>query len=80
MVIRADSGYCRDRLMTWCEANDLQYVLGLSGNVHPDACHHFAKKDAMVSRNDKTRTFSAGRRMGKRTAAVSGNLPLTKYH
>jgi hypothetical protein len=33
IVIRADSGFCRDDLMTWCEANDVQYVLGLAGNT-----------------------------------------------
>ena len=32
IVIRADSGYCRDDVMSWCEANDVQYVLGLAGN------------------------------------------------
>ena len=32
LVIRADSGFCRDDLMTWCEANNVQYVLGLAGN------------------------------------------------
>ncbi len=33
IVIRADSGFCRDDLMTWCEANDVAYVLGLAGNI-----------------------------------------------
>jgi hypothetical protein len=32
IVIRADSGFCRDDLMSWCEANNVQYVLGLAGN------------------------------------------------
>ena len=32
IVIRADSGFCRDDLMTWCEVNNVQYVLGLAGN------------------------------------------------
>lgn len=32
IVIRADSGFCRDDLMSWCEANKVQYVLGLAGN------------------------------------------------
>ena len=32
IVIRADSGFCRDDLMTWCEANGVEYVLGLAGN------------------------------------------------
>ena len=31
-MIRADSGFCRDDLMTWCEDNGVQYVLGLAGN------------------------------------------------
>jgi Transposase DDE domain group 1 len=32
IVIRADSGFCRDELMTWCEENSVKYVLGLAGN------------------------------------------------
>lgn len=32
IVVRADSGFCRDDLMSWCEANNVQYVLGLAGN------------------------------------------------
>ncbi len=32
IIIRADSGFCRDDLMTWCEENRVQYVLGLAGN------------------------------------------------
>jgi Transposase DDE domain group 1 len=33
IVIRADSGFCRDDLMAWCETNAVQYVLGLAGNA-----------------------------------------------
>jgi hypothetical protein len=32
IVLRADSGFCRDDLMSWCEANNVRYVLGLAGN------------------------------------------------
>ena len=32
IVIRADSGFCRDDLMTWCEENGVSYVLGMAGN------------------------------------------------
>jgi hypothetical protein len=32
IVIRGDSGFCRDNLMSWCEANQVQYVLGLAKN------------------------------------------------
>lgn len=32
LIIRGDSGFCRDDLMSWCEANDVDYVLGLAIN------------------------------------------------
>jgi hypothetical protein len=33
IVIRGDSGFCRDNIMSWCEANDVDYVLGLAKNT-----------------------------------------------
>jgi hypothetical protein len=32
IVLRADSGFCREELMGWCEANAVDYVLGLARN------------------------------------------------
>jgi hypothetical protein len=32
ICLRADSGFCRDCLMTWCEENAVQYVFGLARN------------------------------------------------
>jgi hypothetical protein len=32
IVIRADSGFARDEIMSWCEANRVHYVLGLARN------------------------------------------------
>ena len=32
IVLRADSGFCRDELMAWCEQNHVDYVLGLARN------------------------------------------------
>lgn len=32
MVVRGDSGFCRDELMSWCEATGVGYVLGLRRN------------------------------------------------
>ncbi|WP_305800989.1 IS1380 family transposase, partial [Thiolapillus sp.] len=32
IIIRADSGFCRDAIMAWCETNDVGYVLGLARN------------------------------------------------
>ena len=33
IVLRADSGFCRDDLMTWCEAQSVDYVFGLARNA-----------------------------------------------
>lgn len=45
IIMRADSGFCRDEIMTWCEANRVYYVLGLAKNqrlldriVHQQFC------------------------------------------
>jgi hypothetical protein len=32
IVLRADSGFCREALMHWCEVNHVDYVLGLARN------------------------------------------------
>jgi hypothetical protein len=32
IVIRGDSGFCREPLMRWCEENHVDYVLGLAKN------------------------------------------------
>ena len=32
IVLRADSGFAREAIFAWCEANDVEYVIGLSRN------------------------------------------------
>lgn len=32
IIVRGDSGFCRDDLMTWCEDHGVDYVLGLAQN------------------------------------------------
>jgi len=32
ILVRADSGFCREQLMAWCEAAGVDYVLGLAKN------------------------------------------------
>jgi hypothetical protein len=32
VLLRADSGFCREALMAWCEANRVDYVFGLARN------------------------------------------------
>jgi hypothetical protein len=33
IILRADSGFARDALMTWCEANGVDFIFGLAKNV-----------------------------------------------
>ena len=33
IVLRADSGFCREEIMAWCEGNGVDYVLGLAKNA-----------------------------------------------
>jgi hypothetical protein len=32
IILRGDSGFCRNELMSWCEANRIDYVFGLARN------------------------------------------------
>jgi hypothetical protein len=33
ILVRGDSGFCRDHLMSWCETHDVDYLLGLAKNT-----------------------------------------------
>jgi hypothetical protein len=32
IILRGDSGFCRNQLMSWCESNNVEYVFGLARN------------------------------------------------
>ncbi|GCD51295.1 hypothetical protein NBRC106471_2851 [Acetobacter pasteurianus subsp. pasteurianus LMG 1262 = NBRC 106471] len=33
ILVRGDSGFARDTLMTWCEDNHVDFLFGLAGNT-----------------------------------------------
>jgi hypothetical protein len=33
IILRGDSGFCRDELLSWCEAQGVDYVVGLAQNA-----------------------------------------------
>jgi Transposase DDE domain group 1 len=37
ITLRADSGFCNDKMMSWCEANRIDYVFGLARNRRLEA-------------------------------------------
>lgn len=48
IAIRADSGFCRDEIMSWCEANGVGYVLGLAKNTRLQAMIAAEQEQARV--------------------------------
>jgi hypothetical protein len=48
ITIRADSGFCRDPIMNWCETNGVDYVLGLAQNTRLKAMIAAEQEQARV--------------------------------
>jgi hypothetical protein len=59
ILLRADSGFCREALMTWCEANKVDYLFGLARNARLEAeiGHELAE-----ATDESRRTGKAARR------------------
>lgn len=53
ITVRADSGFCRRRLLAWCERNDVSYVIGLAKNSRLNA-HAAAAMSAAQARFEIT--------------------------
>jgi Transposase DDE domain group 1 len=59
IIVRADSGFARDDLMSWCEDNGVDYVLGLARNVRLVAA---IKRELVLARRASRRSGKAERR------------------
>jgi hypothetical protein len=59
IVIRGDSGFCRDAIMSWCEANRVGYVLGLARNKR---LHRALGQEMAEAQAEHERTGKAARR------------------
>ena len=46
ILVRGDSGFCRDSIMQWCEGNHVDYVLGLAKNARLTALIELELKQA----------------------------------
>jgi len=53
IVVRADSGLCRWRLMRWCDRHDVDYLLGLAKNPR---LQRLARRSRVQARWDHRRT------------------------
>lgn len=58
IIIRADSGFCRDELMTWCEQHGIDYVLGMARNAR---LQKMLRKQMEQARREHLQTGRAAR-------------------
>ncbi len=85
IVIRADSGFCRDWLLSWCEANGVDYIIGLARN---DRLKHFSEQLIEQAQQDYAENLTKGRVIGdfayrtlsswERTRRVIGRMEHTE--
>ena len=54
ILLRADSGFARDELMAWCEANGVHFVLGLAQNDRLNA-EITSELEAVKEKSERTR-------------------------
>lgn len=55
ILLRADSGFCREDLMAWCEANKVDYLFGLARNARlvAEITEHLAEAAAESQKTGK---------------------------
>ena len=58
IVLRADGGFCRDEILSWCEANAVDYVIGLPKN---DRLQRRIKRRMKLARRRFAKTGTAAR-------------------
>ncbi len=78
--LRADSGFCRHKMLTWCEAHDVGYIVGLAKNkrLNRQAASCMARAEARYAQaGEKQRLFadlSYGARSWSRRRRVIARL------
>jgi hypothetical protein len=53
IILRTDSGFCRWRMMRWCDRNNVDYILGLAKN---EALKRLARRSMITARWQHRRT------------------------
>jgi hypothetical protein len=61
IIIRADSGFCREEIMAWCEANGVDFLLGLAKNKRLNAL----MRDEMAQAKEQAEATQAAARVFK---------------
>jgi Transposase DDE domain group 1 len=67
IIVRGDSGFCRQRLLRWCERSGVSYIIGLARNARLQATVQYA--EAMLA-NEYERTGTKQRLIDEFTYAA----------
>jgi hypothetical protein len=69
IVLRADSGFCRHRMLTWCERHGVGYIVGLARNARLDgqAAIGMASAEAAYRHTGEKQRLFVDLRYGART-------------
>lgn len=62
IVFRGDSGFCRDRLLSWCDRHDVKYVVGIARNerLQAEAANVMHRAEERYEKTgEKQRLFTA---------------------
>jgi hypothetical protein len=43
IIVRGDSGFCRQRILRWCERSGVSYIIGLARNARLEATVQYAE-------------------------------------
>jgi hypothetical protein len=62
IIVRGDSGFCRQRLLRWCERSGVNYIVGLARNARLEATVQYA--EAMLA-DEYARTGTKQRLIGE---------------
>ncbi len=62
IILRADSGFCRHKMLSWCERRDVHYIVGLARNSR---LADLSKTDMAMAQEDHDKTAKKQRRFAE---------------
>jgi hypothetical protein len=70
IVFRGDSGFCRQRIINWCERSGVHYLIGLARNARLEAMVQYAQ----LALKDEYERSGAKQRLGELWLEVSEDV------
>ena len=73
IILRGDSGFCREPIMAWCEAHGVDFLFGLARNARlekADRSRNWRRRKRFSSRRDSPRASSRNSSTGPSTVGA----------